>query len=157
MNKVIRPGTLPTGGGARVSVYCKIEWDGERLSITGVVGPYASGNAYGGCGQIIMEFAQRDDTDARLIHADEIHYAAGWDADLWLDFLGVWEHWHLNDMKAECEHQRALGWTYATHRGQECPECGYEIGTRWLSVEVPGEVIEFLASLPDADREPAWV
>jgi hypothetical protein len=23
---------------------------------------------------------------------------------------GVWERWHLNDMRADCEHQRAEGW-----------------------------------------------
>ena len=24
--------------------------------------------------------------------------------------LAIWERWHLNDMRAECEHQRAAGW-----------------------------------------------
>jgi hypothetical protein len=34
-----------------------------RFSISGVIGPLPSGNALGGCGQIDMEFAHRNDND----------------------------------------------------------------------------------------------
>jgi hypothetical protein len=109
-----------------------------------------------------MGYAHRDpcQNDARYTSPttpDEIEYADGWDAETWLDFLYVWKRWHLNDMHAECEHQEALGWTYDTHRGRVCPQCGYEIGTAWTKREVPDVVLTFLASLPDADKQPAWV
>lgn len=42
-------------------------------------------------------------------------------------------------------------------RGHKCPECGYEIGSAWLRREVPQDLIEFLFSLPETDRTPAWV
>lgn len=53
----------------------------------------------------------------------------------------LWDRWHLNDMRAECEHQRALGWTYQTHPAAECPECGYRLGTAWLYEELPGDFL----------------
>jgi len=45
----------------------------------------------------------------------------------------IWQRWHLNDLKAGCEHQRALGWdtlkiddskpsnTYGKHCGEDGP------------------------------------
>ena len=38
-----------------------------------------------------------------------------------------------------------------------CPICGYEYGSRWLHEDVPGDVIEWLESLPETDKTPAWV
>ena len=38
-----------------------------------------------------------------------------------------------------------------------CEICGYRYGSEWLKEELPGEVIEFLESLPDTDITPAWV
>lgn len=59
----------------------------------------------------------------------------------------IWRRWHLNGMKAACEHQRELGWTYNTHAGQKCPTCGYEIGTKWLVERIPEDVIERIKQL----------
>lgn len=169
--KVVRPGTI-NGGRSRFSVFCSIEFDGKRLSITGVEGPLASGNARGGCGQIEMHYMHRnpgDDSpyerDGKVVWPDrdtltgpqDFVWAEGWDADLWLDFLYVWKHYHCNDLQAACEHQRTLGWTYQTHRDRACPECGYKIGSGWFTVEVPPVVLKFLRSLPDTDKDPAWV
>src|ERR1700709_2431893 len=113
--KVVRIGSvLPwSGAGERADVFCKIEYVGGRFSITGVVGPTKGGNSRGGCGQIQGGFAHRDmtDNDRREKHPttpDEITFAPGWNADLWLDFLDVWQRWHLNTLRAGCEHQRAL-------------------------------------------------
>ena len=114
---------------------------------------------------------------------EELRFAPGWNAEKWLDLLEAWELWHLNDLHAECPHQAALGWTYEEHHGDTivtelfttrqgetevserydefaghvCPVCGYRIGSLWLTVEVPEEVIAFLKSLPDTDRRPNWV
>lgn len=161
IEKVIRPGRL-IANDRRVDVFCKVDYNGTRLSISGVVGPLANGNAWGGAGQIDMEFAHRnpDDNDARytaLYSTDDFVFSVLWNAEMWLDFLDVWKRWHLNDMRAECEHQRALRWTYKTHAGRNCPECGYGIGTKWLHEDVPESVLDFLRALPVTDKQPAWV
>lgn len=185
MKKVIHPCTIPANHGGRV--FCKIEYVEGKLSISGVIGPMKNGDCRGGAGQIDMEFEHRNPAhnDARYharITVDQMTFEAGWDSDKWLEFLEVWHVWHLNDMQSACEHQRALGWEYGTHQEHrervetpvdsingpigalvtylnpgECPVCGYRIGSRWLKMDVPPAVIEFLESLPDADVEPAWV
>ena len=38
-----------------------------------------------------------------------------------------------------------------------CPVCGYKYGSKWLTVEVPADVLDWLQALPDTDKEPAWV
>ena len=53
----------------------------------------------------------------------------------------LWDCWHLNDMRAECEHQRALGWTWATHPSEPCPECGYRLGSKWLYEPLPADFL----------------
>jgi hypothetical protein len=146
MHKIVRLGTRKIYGGRSYSVYCEITIKDGKLSIHGVEGPLASGNCLGSCGQIDMGGLEMDS------------YAPGWSAELVEQFADVWDRWHLNDMQAGCEHQRALGWTkYNEHPNEPCPECGYKYGSAWLKEELPQEVIDFLASLPDTDRTPAWV
>lgn len=121
--RVLCPGTIPNDasrGPARVPVFCKVTFSAEgRLSVTGVVGPRSNGDAWGSSGQIGMGFSRRNpaDNDRRygdaLVTPADFVFDAGWDAELWLDFLEVWERWHLNDMRAACEHQRDLGWLEA--------------------------------------------
>lgn len=157
---IIHPGTLDQG--KPVHIFCKIEFDGRALAISGVEGPTRNGNCAGSCGQISGGYAHRNpaDNDPRThspTKPDKIKFAAGWNEELWLTFLDLWKRWHLNDMRVACEHQRKLGWTYDTHRGQECPECGYQIGTEWKFEEVPAEVLDVLRDLPPAGRTPAWV
>lgn len=38
-----------------------------------------------------------------------------------------------------------------------CPVCGYKYGTQWRKAELPDSVRQFIAALPDADKQPAWV
>lgn len=187
MHKVMRIGTVKTWGGRNVSVFVAAKVKDGRLSMTGVVGPTRNGNASGGCGQIDMDFAHRnpENDDKRHndpITPDQINFAKGWDAEKWFDLLDIWKSWHLNDMHAECEHQRAMGWKYEDHRGMEvvteimttrqgeveveshfdeylghpCPVCGYHIGSAWLKVELPASVIAQLESMPDADKPCPW-
>ena len=141
------------------SVVATVKFSDGRLSIVGDIGP--SGRY--GCGQIISvrsEIFSSPYTDEQL--------------DM---FFKIWEDWHLNDMRAGCEHQREMGWdkrkiddTKETGwsidmrtanlagwvkeedhpRGvlsKPCPVCGYKYGTQWLFEEVPVWVIEFINSL----------
>ena len=175
MNKVVRIGTMPLPHGAgniNASIYCRIETkpkgDGiTTLSISGVIGPKANGNALGGCGQISMEFdhANPGHNDRRTrdpIKASEITYAPGWNAALWLRFLDVWESWHLNDLKPNCAHQRGDEWDTqreltlyhfrlrkavedevraAKHKARDCIKSGETF--------TPTKRMKFLANLPD--------
>lgn len=67
-----------------------VDWDTGRLSVSSVVGPRASGDARGGCGQSMpcAEWKARPGVDLERLAA-------------------LWKRWHLNDMRPGCEHQRA--------------------------------------------------
>lgn len=216
----------------KVQVFCEITYDPKKgtLSISGVVGPMASGNCVGSCGQIDMDFEKT---------YEDREFTYGWDQIKWEQFLRIWKRWHLNDLKPACEHQRALGWgnrhltlvTYTLSREasrrknaiedkamailketgevrldpedqrilalryeitvpdnvtpepeyefkkkevktsgwvkpeehpdgvlcKPCPVCGYRYGTKWLTEEVPQDVIDWLFSLPETLIKPAWV
>ena len=117
-SKTLHPGTLPGemfGRTDRVPVFCKVTFARGRLSISGVEGPKRNGDAIGSCGQIDMGYAHRSpvDDDNRYsspVPADAFDYAPGWEAETWFTFLDVWRKWHLNDMRANCEHQTGPNW-----------------------------------------------
>lgn len=99
--KILRIGKvadLPRHPDLFVKIEVRDSADGPVLSITGVVGPKRNGDAIGSCGQCVDSLA---DVDA---------FAPGWDADKAAELRSVWERWHLNNMRAGCEHQRADGW-----------------------------------------------
>ena len=75
----------------------------------------------------------------------------------------IWKQWHLNDTRAGCEHQRALGWERKLADGRwsghlyesehpdgvlckPCPTCGYKYGEKWLTEKLPQEVIDEIKS-----------
>ena len=63
----------------------------------------------------------------------------------------IWERYHLNDMHAGCEHQRALGWEnkgegYDKHPSEPCPECGYKFGTEWKYEAIPHAILQEVMS-----------
>ena len=64
---MVRPGTVRLVSGERVSLFCSIEFKNGRLSISGVEGPKADGNAYGSCGQVEMSIDE-EYIDLSLIH-----------------------------------------------------------------------------------------
>ena len=116
-----------------------------------------------------MPHRDPSDDDSRysaLTSPDVFNFTEGWDRETWLDLLDVWERWHMNALRSACEHQRATwlpGPTTLTetrklkyHQGLPCPECGYRIGSAWLHEDVPAEVLDFLASLPDSDKVHPW-
>lgn len=167
IDKVVRLGTIATipGNKPNVSIFCKIEFDGSRLTISGVEGPRPGGYASGGCGQIVMHYETAEARDA-------IHLAPGWTRAMLDQFFDVWGEWHLNDLQAGTPAQTAalVGETfpgYATSHYEWAsevlaakglnPDDGYYYGSSWLTVEVPADVLDFLASLPDTDKTPAWV
>jgi len=144
MEKIINPGAVLIGQ-KHAQVYCHIRFNDGRLSITGVEGPLPSGNCRGACGQIVMHLKPAD-----------LRLSKDWTRPMLSRFLKAWDTYHLNDMQAACEHQRALGWTWATHPEAPCLTCGYKLGTEWKRMEVPADVIAFLSSLPDSKTKPAW-
>lgn len=169
MQKTIRIGTLrgfdKSLGIGRASLFCYIELTQGRLSITGVEGPKRNGGSVGSCGQVIMS------------DWDVSEYAPGWSVDLCAKFRAAWNKWHLNDMRAGSPAQTA--WVEANvdekayDYAKVCAaltEAGlnpdpnylrngkpYAYGMAWLRVDVPQDVVDFLASLPDTDVQPAWV
>lgn len=157
MKKIIHPCDVPMYNGKKYPMFCEINFTDGRLSIHGVIGPTKSGNAVGSCGQIDMEFYHPTVRKDGYYKPGMLRFAKEWDTPTFYKFIRYWHDWHLNDMHSECEHQEKLGWTYDTHKGQRCPECGYQIGTAWTKREVPAWVIQFLFSLPDTDRIPNWV
>lgn len=109
MNKIVRIGTLPAGYPARrVDVFAKIEFKDGKLSISGTVGPMSNGDAHGSSGQFIMSFKEYDDRGHDTLA--NIEPAPGWDVASIKRFFDAWDTWHLNDMRAGCEHQRGSDW-----------------------------------------------
>ena len=96
-------------------LFCKISiTEDGKLSISGVEGPKPNGDARGSCGQIDMGYFHRrpEHNDKRYSNPKRlIHFNPGWNEALWWDFLEVWKEWHLNDMRANCEHQTGPDWT----------------------------------------------
>lgn len=79
----------------------------------------------------------------------------------------VWERYHLNDMRAGCEHQRAgwdvskmldvdgqkkaAGWVYQKEHAEgllckPCEVCGYKYGSTWLYEAIPADVLAEIKS-----------
>lgn len=98
--KIIHPCTVDTGNKYRKDAFCKITIDdkgkGPVLSITGVVGPTPLGNAYS-CGQCVDTI--RGGIPTKM-----------WSREMLDKFCDIWERWHLNDMRAGCEHQVGEKW-----------------------------------------------
>lgn len=114
MNKTIHPLDIKIGK-QFASVFCHIEIKEGELSITGVIGPNKWGNARGGCGQIIMEFRDKNVTlkenskitihnwnnqDHEFIEEIRFNNSQKWNLEKFNQFLDVWDKWHLNHMIA---------------------------------------------------------
>jgi hypothetical protein len=113
--KVINPyvvrGFSRMGREVDAEVFVKIEFKDGRLSLCGVEGPTRSGDCYGSCGQI-----SRNSNPVRLNE--------GWSPALVEALFAAWSRWHLNDMRAGCEHQRELGWKSCPgHYGVDAAPC----------------------------------
>lgn len=102
IEKVLMLGTHPDG-----KVFVELYYGKDRhntrpegeyvLSITGVIGPKRNGDCRGSCGQIIDHLADTAPVEP-------------WTRELIDKLQEVWDRWHLNSMRAGCEHQRAEKW-----------------------------------------------
>ncbi len=87
-------------------------------------------------------------------------------------FVSIWRAWHLNHMRAGCEHQRAVwdiserlnvagsskaaGWVLESEhpRGllcKPCPTCGYKYGSAWLKETLPADVVAAVQRIAGAN------
>lgn len=96
MKKIINPCICEVYGGT-ANGFVKIEYEDEKLSISGVIGPTRNGNCKGSCGQCTDEISTGSPTD-------------GWTKEMLEKLCKIWKEWHLNDMRPYCEHQKELGW-----------------------------------------------
>ena len=151
------------------NTWISIRYTNGKLSISGVEGPTKNGNAKGSCGQILMNF------DPSQVKS----FAKGWDINMLVKLLDIWDTWNLNNMQAGSPNQNAYlakiktikpprgeHYTWAVN---ELKKVGlyedegylqdgkpYAYGSAWLNTEVPQDVLDWLQSLPDADREHPW-
>lgn len=145
INKTIVPGLIDGS-----NIYIKIEFEKGKLSI--------SGNCAGSGGQISDMLSQITE------------YSKGFNPENVAELQRVWDAWHLNDMRAGCEHQRALmpdierlnpDFFNASNYSEiisgsyfaKCPECSHKYGSAWLKEEVPKDVLKFLAGLGEYELD----
>lgn len=187
MRKIINPYKDETYGGRSYNVFMKIEYENGKLSVTGVEGPLPSGNCLGDYGQIIMNFKEYDPhgymsrLDVKLNagwnrsmfkkfldvwdkwHLNDVQSACEHQREL------GWTYENHRGMYIEVPRKKIVIDEYDDgtsndpiqkfdeFKGHLCPVCGYSIGSAWLKMEVPQDVIDFLFSLPDTEIIPAWV
>ena len=137
-------------------VFVFVDWDGKRLSLTGVEAPYANGNCSGSFGQITL---------------DPSLPQKAWTTEKVERLAAIWDRWHLNDMRAGSEAQEAwLREHRAEYEAQTLdhyvwakaelakaglqPDNGYSYGSSWMTEEVPLEVLAELHSMPAASLTP---
>lgn len=97
MKKVINPCVCEVYGNRGYNAFVKISYDNGRLSLCGVIGPFANGNCAGSAGQCGDEIRKGKPKD-------------GWTQEMVDKLCDIWDVWHLNDMRPYCQHQKELGW-----------------------------------------------
>lgn len=101
MKKIINPCKCEvytsTGSTKMVNAYVEIEYKDGKLSLHGVIGPVRGGNCYGSCGQCNEEISKGVPTE-------------DWTKEMLQKLCDIWDKWHLNNMRAYCQHQKELGW-----------------------------------------------
>lgn len=98
--KVVNPCVCSTYYG-KANAYAKIEYEGGRLSICGVIGPKRNGDCMGSAGQCVDEIRSGKPTE-------------DWTNEMLQKFCNIWDEWHLNDMRPYCKHMKELGWVEQT-------------------------------------------
>ena len=80
-----------------VNAYVEIEYKDGKLSLHGVVGPMSNGDCRGSAGQCVNSIRNGVPTE-------------DWTKEMLQKLCDIWDKWHLNDMRAYCQHQKELGW-----------------------------------------------
>lgn len=97
MKKIVNP-CMCSVGKRRARAFVRIEYSADgRLSLSGVIGPLASGNCLGSCGQCVDTIRAGDPVGE-------------WTPQMLRKLCNVWDRRRLNDMRPCCEHQRQLEW-----------------------------------------------
>ena len=84
-----------------ITVEFELSQGKHRLSITGVHGPMSNGDCHGSSGQCT-------DTLQELIDGPEENITLPGGREAAIKLADIWRDWHLNDMRAHCEHQKAV-------------------------------------------------
>lgn len=156
--RLLNPGRTAAG-----DLFIELNVADGRLSITGVEGPKANGDARGSSGQCM-------DTLREIIT-----FAPGWNRTMVNRLYDIWDEWHLNDMQAGSPAQTAYLKTaydpgspgdYYTWAVTVLEQAGlhpdpnylhngkpYHYGHAWLTVEVPQAVIDELSALPESTKK----
>lgn len=110
--------------GGRARGFAKIQFSNDgSLSICGVIGPTSNGCCKGSLGQCVDEI--REGTPI-----------GDWTPEMLAKFCDIWDRWHLNDLRPECEHQRELGW-----KEQACEQFFASLPYRLDIYEAPKEEV----------------
>jgi hypothetical protein len=94
MRKSFRIGYLETYNKPE-EVWVSVRWDGQALSIEGIIGPRTH-SAYA-MGQIILEFKEYNNEAWYTIQ--DIKPARGWNHEMIAKLFEVWDKYHLNDVR----------------------------------------------------------
>jgi hypothetical protein len=137
MRKIVIPVKIKGVNGIYFNVKVSISYNESRLSIVGTSSIMS--------GQINEYLESLDPKYYQLL--------SGWTEEMYRKLLDIWGHWHLNDMRAGCSHQRVMGWNRDDNIGEPCPVCGYRFGCSLLFEPVPDDVIEWLFSLPEQELQ----
>lgn len=181
--KIIRPGSV-SNGPKNDPLYVRITWEQRPgsmvLTFSGVIGPRKGGDAVA-CGQVTSELACIDHfakgwtpgmvtglawawerwhlNDMRAGAPDQEEALREHKAKGWKPAPG------FNHYTETCALLKKLGLLFSKSTemitllgrpGKRVAE-GYQYGTSWVLEEVPEEVLIALMTLPDADKQPAWI
>jgi hypothetical protein len=172
--RVLQPGRLRMYDGAplvRLFVEVEVHHTNDRtddhsqpeLSITGVEGPKANGDAYGSCGQCTDSLDQFEVLEP------------GWTPEMVSTLRDIWDRWHLNAGRAgtiaQTEHLRGLTYpgypeshfdwakrelTVAGLQPDTSVDPPYSYGSAWLYEPLPEMTLAWLRDLPESAVNFPW-
>lgn len=141
--RTVTVGTLPPeygNGSRRPAVHLEAELTASRFSISGDLRRPGASDIDAG-GQI--DAMLRDALERRAIR-----FAPGWTPARLAEVLELWKVWHLNDMTAGCEHQRA---------GVATDDDDTAAGTPWDARPIdPGKPLNTYGRHCAGQRQDSW-
>ena len=101
-------GKTPVAPNKKALTFIRVKWDGTTMTFTGVEGPKADGTCTGSSGQIILGYKEFDTRGDKTLL--DIEPAKDWNHAMIRALFNRWDLYHLNSMRAGCEHQHDMGW-----------------------------------------------